>query len=102
MTIAFKSSQSASNINHVQAIIPRHQQNLVPGFAPWKSKVALTALAVFLCAKHCRTYQWWGVQGSLRTGRVSLLTGSANPVRLTTQEICTSSGEVLHSKGVQP
>ncbi|MFZ1872209.1 MAG: hypothetical protein WAU54_05390 [Chania sp.] len=99
MAIAKLSGKSAD----VQDIIGLQPINRLSGFAPWKSKVALAASAVFLCAKHSNTSKlWWGVQGSFRAGRVSLLTGSANPVRLTTQEICTSSGEVLNSKGVQP
>ncbi len=52
------------------------------------------AHAVFLCAMHCYTQFMVGRAGQPKGWPGSLVTGSANPVRLTTHEICTSGGEL--------
>ncbi len=52
------------------------------------------ALAVFLCAMHGYIQFMVGRAGQSSDWPVSVVTGSANPARLTTHEICTSSGEL--------
>ncbi|EON9409360.1 Rha family transcriptional regulator, partial [Escherichia coli] len=51
------------------------------------------AKAVFLCVKRSHIQIMVGRMGPFSGGPDSLVTGSANPVRLTTHEICTSGGE---------
>ena len=51
------------------------------------------AKAVFLCVKRSHSQIMVGRMGPFSGGPDSLVTGSANPVRLTTHEICTSGGE---------
>ncbi|EFK4258829.1 transcriptional regulator [Escherichia coli] len=51
------------------------------------------AKAVFLCVKRSHIQIMVGCMGPFSGGPDSLVTGSANPVRLTTHEICTSGGE---------
>ena len=51
------------------------------------------AKAVFLCVKRSHIQIIVGRMGPFSGGPDSLVTGSANPVRLTTHEICTSGGE---------
>ncbi|WP_215263340.1 Rha family phage regulatory protein [Escherichia coli] len=51
------------------------------------------AKAVFLCVKRSHIKIMVGRMGPFSGGPDSLVTGSANPVRLTTHEICTSGGE---------
>ncbi|EMF2234077.1 ash family protein [Salmonella enterica] len=64
---------------------------------PKESTKRTTARAVFLRATHCHIFALWrGVQGRFRAGRVSLLTGVENPVRLATPEILNSGGELLN------
>lgn len=66
---------------------------------PKESTKRTTARAVFLRAKHRHAFLfalWRGVQGRFRAGRVSLLTGVENPVRLATPEILNSGGELLN------
>ena len=57
------------------------------------------ALAVFLCAMHCYTQIMVGRAGAEQSAPgFSVLTGYANPVRLTTSAIGVSSGEFLQLK----
>ncbi|ECF2366556.1 immunity protein [Salmonella enterica subsp. enterica serovar Mountpleasant] len=51
------------------------------------------ALAVFLCALHCYTQIMVGRAGAEQSAPGSMLTGYANPVRLTTSAIGVSCGE---------
>ncbi|EFF8568709.1 Rha family transcriptional regulator [Escherichia coli] len=51
------------------------------------------AKAFFLCVKRSHIQIMVGRMGPFSGGPDSLVTGSANPVRLTTHEICTSGGE---------
>ncbi|EEU9450046.1 transcriptional regulator [Escherichia coli] len=51
------------------------------------------AKAVFLCVKRSHIQIMVGRMGPFSGGPDSLVTGSANPVRLTTHEICTYGGE---------
>lgn len=51
------------------------------------------ALAVFLCALHCYTLIMVGRAGAEQSAPGSMLTGYANPVRLTTSAIGVSCGE---------
>ena len=51
------------------------------------------AKAVFLCVKRSHIQIMVGRMGPFSGGPDSLVTGSANPVRLNTHEICTSGGE---------
>lgn len=53
------------------------------------------ALAVFLCTKHCYTLIMVGRAGASQDAPGSLVTGYANPVRLTTPVIGVSCGELL-------
>lgn len=53
------------------------------------------ALAVFLCAMHCYTKIMVGRAGAEQSAPGSVLTGYANPVRLTTSAIGVSCGELL-------
>lgn len=52
------------------------------------------ALAVFLCAMHCYTKIMVGRAGAEQSAPGSVLTGYANPVRLTTSAIGVSCGEL--------
>ncbi|EEZ5178106.1 transcriptional regulator [Escherichia coli] len=53
------------------------------------------AQAVFLCVMHSHIQIMVGRAGQPQGWPGSLVTGSANPVRLTTHEICTSGGELI-------
>ncbi|EGI6492254.1 transcriptional regulator [Salmonella enterica subsp. enterica serovar Hvittingfoss] len=53
------------------------------------------AQAVFLCVMHSHIQIMVGRAGQPQGWPVPMVTGSANPVRLTTHEICTSGGELL-------
>ncbi|EPD3059523.1 TPA: Rha family transcriptional regulator [Escherichia coli] len=53
------------------------------------------ALAVFLCEMHCYTLIMVGRAGASKDAPASLVTGYANPARLTTNEIGVSCGELL-------
>ncbi|ECF2366354.1 hypothetical protein E1890_16925 [Salmonella enterica subsp. enterica serovar Mountpleasant] len=53
------------------------------------------AQAVFLCVKHAHIQIMVGRAGQPQGWPVPMVAGSANPVRLTTHEICTSSGELI-------
>lgn len=53
------------------------------------------AQAVFLCVIHSHIQIMVGRAGQPQGWPGSLVTGSANPVRLTTHEICTSGGELI-------
>ncbi|EMD3454782.1 hypothetical protein ACK85E_004966, partial [Salmonella enterica] len=66
---------------------------------PTESPKRTAARAVFLRAKHRHAFLfalWRGVRGRFRAGRVSLVTGVENPVRLATLEILNSGGELLN------
>lgn len=52
------------------------------------------AKAVFLCAKHCHISIMVGRVGASKDAPVPMVTGYANPARLTTYEIGVSSGEL--------
>lgn len=54
------------------------------------------ASAVFLCAKHCFIRIMVGRAGQPSGWPGSRMTGSSNPVRLTTHEIGTSGGELIN------
>ncbi|EMG9444224.1 ash family protein, partial [Escherichia coli] len=53
------------------------------------------AQAVFLCVMHGHIQIMVGCAGQPQGWPGSLVTGSANPVRLTAHEICTSGGELI-------
>ncbi|HEL8025607.1 TPA: Rha family transcriptional regulator [Escherichia coli] len=53
------------------------------------------AQAVFLCVMHSHIQIMVGRAGQPQGWPGSLVTGSANPVRLTAHEICTSGGELI-------
>ncbi len=53
------------------------------------------AQAVFLCVMHSHIQIMVGCAGQPQGWPGSMMTGSANPVRLTTHEICTSGGELM-------
>ncbi|UMT13219.1 Rha family phage regulatory protein [Escherichia coli] len=53
------------------------------------------AQAVFLCVKHSHIQIMVGRAGQPQGWPGSVMTGSANPVRLTTHEISTSGGELM-------
>nr|DAM51376.1 MAG TPA: Ash protein family protein [Caudoviricetes sp.] len=75
------------------AIVIEHWQNPVPGFAPRITKRRIPRQTWFFYAYSTVMPElWWDVQGHRKVRRV-LLAGSANPVRLTTNEICTSGGD---------
>ncbi|EOS1665847.1 Rha family transcriptional regulator [Escherichia coli] len=60
---------------------------------PMTTRAHNRAKAVFLCVKRSHIQIMVGRMGPFSGGPDSLVTGSANPVRLTTHEICTSGGE---------
>lgn len=53
------------------------------------------AQAVFLCVMHSHIQIMVGRAGQPQGWPVPMVSGSANPARLTTHEICTSGGELL-------
>ncbi|EEQ5902640.1 Rha family transcriptional regulator [Escherichia coli O170:H18] len=53
------------------------------------------AQAVFLCVMHSHIQIMVGRAGQPKGWPGSMMTGSANPARLTTHEICTSGGEFI-------
>lgn len=87
----------------VQAIIVVQPLNGLPGLAAWTSTKRTTAPAVFLCATHSYTLQWWAGWGSRKVRRVPLLTGPASLIQLTTnQGLAALGGDSKNNKGVQP
>lgn len=71
-----------------------HWQNPVPGLEHRVSHVAHCRVSgIFMRNVRLTSEQWWGVRGSRKARRVSYVTGSSNPVRLTTREIRTSGGD---------
>lgn len=73
MGTAFKSSQSASNANHVRAIIPGQLQNQLPGLVSRISSKRITALSGFFMRYVCTRVSMVGYVGASTEAPDSLL-----------------------------
>lgn len=86
----------------VRAIISVHPLMGCRDWNPGYHQSAQPRHAVFLCAKHGHIQIMVGRAGELRGSPGSLVTGSSNPVRLTTIRLEPDGGDSQNTKGVQP
>lgn len=98
MGTAFKSSQSASNANHVQAIIPRHQQNLVPGLASRTLHKRIAAPSGFFMRRVCTRISMVGYVGAQQCAPGPCVTGRPT-LRSSPPKIGLKGGEPLITQG---
>lgn len=87
----------------VRSIMPMQPLNGLSGFAPRTSTKRTTApCGFFVCGARLHL-SMVGRAGEPKGSPGSLLTGSANPVRLTTsQRFAPLGGDSKNNKGVQP
>ncbi|EIE7702823.1 ash family protein [Salmonella enterica] len=83
------------NRNNGRYITPAPHKTGAGIGTPMFTKAHNRASAVFLRAKHCLIRIMVGRAGQPKGWPGSLVTGSSNPVRLTTHEIGTSGGELI-------
>lgn len=100
--MSFLISHTGNSID-VQAIIVVQPLNGLSGFAPRTSTKRTTApCGFFVCGAQLHL-SMVGRAGEPKGSPGSLLTGSANPVRLTTsQRFAPLGGDSKNNKGVQP
>lgn len=94
---------STSNICNVRAIIAVQPLNGLPGFAARTSKGAYAAQSGFFMHKaQLHPNNGGACGGTERFAGFLLLTGTANPVRLTTPSFAATGSDSKILKGVQP